>query len=121
MKSLVKDKALLFTVQVIQLSRLLDNRRAYTISKQVVRSGTSIGANLAESADAQSYKDFLHKVSIALKEARESQYWLEVLKESKLCSITELALSQNLQEIIAMLVATRKTVKQKLSQKEQST
>lgn len=121
MKSLARVKALLFAVQVIKLSQQLDSRKAYTIAKQLLRSGTSIGANLAESVDAESKRDFLHKVNIALKEARETQYWLQLLSLSELCSSEELMISSQLNEILAMLVATKKTIKQKLSKKEQST
>lgn len=110
MKSPVREKALLFAKQVVELAQVLHSRKEYIVSKQLLRAGTSIGANLAESIDAQSEKDFLHKINIALKEARESEYWLDVLRITNLCDNTELTISHNLQEIVAMLVATKKTL-----------
>ena len=86
------------------------------MSKQILRSGTSIGANLRESRNAQSTLDFIHKLNIALKEADETQYWLELLKMSDI--ITEEyddTLNQHLSELIAMLISSIKTLKSKVS------
>ncbi len=86
------------------------------MSKQILRSGTSIGANLRESKNAQSTSDFIHKLNIALKEADETQYWLELLKMSDI--ITEEyydTLNQHLSELIAMLISSIKTLKSKVS------
>ena len=73
-----------FALRVIKLYKyLLEERHEYIMSKQVYRSGTSIGANIAESRNAQSKADFINKLSIALKEADETMYWLELLHESE--------------------------------------
>ena len=72
-----------FALRVIKLYKyLLEEKHEYIMSKQVYRSGTSIGANIAESRNAQSKADFINKLSIALKEADETKYWLELLHES---------------------------------------
>ena len=73
-----------FALRVIKLYKyLLEEKHEYIMSKQVYRSGTSIGANIAESRNAQSKADFINKLSIALKEADETMYWLELLHESE--------------------------------------
>ena len=73
-----------FALRMIKLYKyLLEEKHEYIMSKQVYRSGTSIGANIAESRNAQSKADFINKLSIALKEADETMYWLELLHESE--------------------------------------
>ncbi len=71
-----------FALRIVKLYPILTERKEYIISKQLYRSGTSIGANLAESKFAQSDADYLNKLKIALKEASESKYWIELLTES---------------------------------------
>jgi len=83
-KSILKDKSFLFAVRIIKLYQfLVDNKKEYVISKQLLRSGTSIGAMVREAQNAESKKDFIHKLSISQKECDESMYWLELLKETK--------------------------------------
>lgn len=75
-----KYKSKRFAVRIVNLYKYLcDNRKEYVLSKQVLRSGTSIGANLAEAESAMSKRDFLAKVYVALKECSETIYWLELL------------------------------------------
>ena len=82
------------------------------MSKQILRSGTSIGANVSESKNAQTDPDYLTKMNIALKEADETQYWLEILFQSKYITETEYnSLNQDLREIIAILVSIVKKLK----------
>ncbi len=77
----IESKA--FAIRIIKLYKYLkENKQVYVLSKQVLRSGTSIGANVRESVNAQSRMDFINKLSIALKEANETEYWLELLHES---------------------------------------
>jgi four helix bundle protein len=84
------------------------------MSKQILRSGTSIGANVRESKNAQTDPDYLTKMNIALKEADETQYWLEVLYRSTIISETEYkSLNEDLKEIIAILVSIVKKLKDK--------
>lgn len=77
--SVIQEKSFQFALQVIQLYRELQNEREYVLSKQLLRSGTSIGANVEEASAAQSRNDFIAKMSIASKEARETCYWLRLL------------------------------------------
>ena len=79
--NLVAEKSFAFAVRVVNLYKVLtEQRNEYVLSKQILRSGTSIGANIAESRGAQSDKDYLTKITIAYKEGLETEYWLELLK-----------------------------------------
>lgn len=81
--NLIKDKSFRFAVRVINLCKfLVKEHNEYIISKQIFKSGTSIGAMVRESEHAESKPDFIHKLSIALKEATETEYWLLLLKET---------------------------------------
>ena len=83
MPSIVGEKSEKFALRIIELYKYLrEEKHEYIMSKQVMRSGTSVGANLAESEYAQSNADFVSKLSIALKEANETSYWLRLLKHS---------------------------------------
>jgi four helix bundle protein len=80
----ILDLSFSFAVRVVKLCKYLaDEKKEYILSKQLIRSGTSIGANVAESQDAQSKKDFISKLSISLKEARETKYWIMLLIETE--------------------------------------
>ena len=82
-ESVITIKAYAFALNVIKLYKFLVNeKREYVLSKQLLRSGTSIGANVNEAQSGQSKRDFVHKLSISLKEARETTYWLNLLKDS---------------------------------------
>ena len=114
---MLNEKSMLFAVRIVKFYQYLcTEKKEYVMSKQILRSGTSIGANLRESRNAQSTSDFIHKLNIALKEADETQYWLELLKMSDI--ITEEyydTLNQHLSELIAMLISSIKTLKSKVS------
>ncbi len=80
MENLIEDKSFLFAVRIVHLHRHLRmEKKEYTLSQQLLRSGTSIGANIAEAQQAQSRLDFIAKLSISLKEASETAYWLRLL------------------------------------------
>jgi four helix bundle protein len=80
-----KEKSYRFAVRIVRTVRELQaNEREFVLSRQLVRSGTSIGANVAEAGSAQSRKDFISKMAIASKEARETEYWLCLLRDSGL-------------------------------------
>jgi len=82
-ESIVANKAYAFALSVVKLyKQLVEEKKEYVLSKQVLRSGTSIGANVNEAVCAQSKRDFVHKLSIALKETRETNHWLNLLKDS---------------------------------------
>ncbi len=70
-----------FAVEIVKYSEILDEKRKYVIAKQILRSGTSIGANVKESQNAESKRDFIHKLKIAMKEADELEYWLFICNE----------------------------------------
>ena len=70
-----------FALRIVRLSRLLIEQKEFVLSKQVLRSGTSIGANITEAQQAESHKDFAHKLSIANKEAFETEYWIKLLRD----------------------------------------
>jgi len=82
-ESVLSTKSYTFALRIIKLYQFMaDERREYVLSKQVLKSGTSIGANIEESVHAQSKVDFVHKLSIAKKEANETNYWLRLLKDA---------------------------------------
>ena len=103
-----------FALRIIRLYKyLLEEKHEYIMSKQVYRSGTSIGANIAESRNAQSKADFINKLSIALKEADETMYWLELLHES--CTVDEKqfeSMANDLNIIIGTLIKIIKKLKE---------
>ncbi len=90
------DKTFKFSLNMISLFKKLQAEKEFIISKQLLRSATSIGANVEEATAAQSKKDFISKMSIASKEARETKYWLRLLKESEL---TKLEVSNEIEEL----------------------
>ena len=104
----------MFAVRVVKMSQYLqDKKREFVLSKQVLRSGTAIGALIREAEFGQSKPDFTSKMSIALKEANETDYWLSLLKDTEFISKKEYrSLQGDCKELIAMLVSTVKTSKQ---------
>ena len=106
-----KSKA--FAIRIIRFARFLqDEKKERIISKQIFRSGTSIGANIRESNNAQSKADFVNKLSIALKEADETAYWLELLVESEIIDQQQFdSMYNDLKEVIALLTSSIKTAK----------
>ena len=111
--NLIVQKSKAFALRVIKLYQHLQDKGERVMSKQVLRSGTSIGANIAEGQYAQSKADFLTKYSIALKEASETRYWIELLIESKILPDSESSrslLSDNT-ELIRLLVSSTKRLK----------
>jgi four helix bundle protein len=72
-----------FALQIIEYCELLEDNKKYVIARQLMKSGTSIGANIREAQNAESNQDFIHKLKIAAKEADETEYWLQLCKESK--------------------------------------
>lgn len=110
--SFIYSKSLGFGVRCIKFYQYLKDKGVYVVSKQLLRSGTSIGANVRESRFAQSPADFVNKLSIALKEAEESQYWIELMYKAELISEVEYqSMDNDINEIIALLISTIKTYK----------
>ena len=114
--NLIAELSKQFAVRIIKLYKyLLIDKKEYIMSKQVYRAGTSIGANIAESKNAQSKADFISKLSIALKEASETEYWLELLCDSETISEKEFkSLSQDLNVIIGTLIKIIKKTKENM-------
>ena len=112
-ESIIKEKSEAFSKRIVRLYKYLTQQKGETIiSKQIYRSGTSIGANIAESKFAQSPADFISKLSIALKEANETEYWLKNLFYGDY--ITErqyTSMFNDVEEIIKILVKSIKTLK----------
>jgi four helix bundle protein len=110
--SLVQQKSFAFALRIIKLYTKLQEQREYVMSRQLLRSGTSIGANVTEATAGQSRRDFLAKMSIASKEARETKYWLELFKESKLAAVDVSEELLDVEELIRMLTSIVKTTAQ---------
>lgn len=111
-ESKLRDLSMDFSVQIINLVKELKTKHESVISNQIGRSGTSIGANIHEAKYAQGKKDFLSKLEIALKEASETGYWLELLcKTAYIDKVTYKSLSDQCTTIRVMLVASCRTAK----------
>ena len=111
----IVSKSKAFAIRIINLYKYLKNeKQEYVLSKQVLRSGTSMGANVREAARAQSKADFIAKQSIALKEADETCYWLELLHETEYVNDSEFnSIYADADEIVKMLVSIIKAAKQR--------
>ena len=112
---MIRQKTIDFAVRIVNFYKYLcAEKKEFVMSKQILRSGTSIGANIRESKNAQSDPDYLSKMNIALKEADETQYWLEILYNSEIITEEEYhSLNEDLKEIIAILVSIVKKLKDK--------
>lgn len=111
--NIIKDKSYHFALEIIRIVRKLQtDNNEYVLTKQLMRSGTSIGANVEEAIGAQSRKDFLHKISVAYKETRETDYWIRLLKDSNLLDNT---IAEKLQkdclELLKILGTIQKSTK----------
>ena len=112
-ESVLKDKSFRFAVRIVNLYRYLcETKKEYVLSKQALRSGTSVGAMVREAEHSESKADFVHKLAIAQKESNETLYWLELLHETKYISIKEYnSINADAVEIIKMITASIKTAK----------
>lgn len=81
-ENVIKEKSFDFALRIVKLYKYLQGKKEFVLSKQLLRSGTTIGALVREAEQAESKADFIHKMAIALKEANETQYWLELLYQS---------------------------------------
>jgi len=118
-KNILKTKSYDFAVLIVKLSQnLVKNQKEFVLSKQILRSGTSIGALIREAEFAQSKPDFIHKMSISLKEANETLYWLDLLKDTNYLDIIKHKdLIFKNKELVAMLVSSIKTTKSRILKK----
>ena len=113
-ENIIRDKSFNFAIKIIELYKLLIENKEYVLSKQLLRSGTSIGANVEEALAGQSKKDFIAKMSIASKEARETRYWLKLLQKSQLTKGNYDKYLEEIENIINILTAIVKTSQLKL-------
>lgn len=113
-RNVIRQKSFKFALKIIKLNRKLVRQREFVISKQLLKCGTSIGANVEEAGAAQSKKDFIAKMSIASKEARETQYWLRLLKHSELLKFESAKYLKEIDEIVKILTAIVKTSQESL-------
>lgn len=112
--NLIRQKSFDFAIAIIRLYKKLIEAKEFVVSKQLLRSGTSIGANIEEALAGQSKKDFLHKMSIALKEARETRYWLKLLDKSQVVLIDYKNYLMEIESIINILTKIVKTSSQSI-------
>ena len=112
-ENIIQEKSFRFSVRIIHLyQHLLREKKEFVLSKQILRCGTSIGANVEESVGAQTKKDFITKITIAYKEARETGYWLRLLREVKYITESEfLSLFSDCEELMRILGSIQKTAK----------
>ena len=112
--NVVAQKSMEFAVRVVKLyGYLCEEKREYVMSKQLLKSGTSVGANIREAIYAESRKDFLHKMSIALKEASETEYWLELLSRADYLTDEQYqSVQSDCKEIAKLLTAITRSAKE---------
>ena len=113
-KNIIESKSFEFAIRIVNLYKYLnEHKKEYILSKQILRSGTSIGANIAEAQQAQSKADFISKISIALKETTETKYWLRLLQATEYLTENETkSIMDDCIEIEKILVTILKTAKQ---------
>ena len=113
--NVIQEKSYVFALRTVKLYRhLVEQKKEFVISKQILRSGTSIGANVEEAIGAQSPKDFFAKINIAYKEARETHYWLRLLRDSNyLTSIEISSMITDCEVLLKLSGSIIKTLKQK--------
>ena len=110
--NILADKTMAFAIRIVNCYRYLADKKEMVMSKQLLRSGTSIGANVHEGIYAQSRADFISKLTIALKEASESSYWLTLLMKTEYLDKTIYrSMKTDLDEIIRIIVSTIKTTR----------
>ncbi len=112
-ENVIEEKSFQFALSIVLLYQSLVEEKEFVISKQLLKSGTSIGANVQEATAGQTKKDFTAKMAIASKEARETRYWLRLLEESGLTKVDMAGLQESIDEIIRILTAIVKTAQRK--------
>src|SRR4030042_2488587 len=118
-QNITSEKSFKFALIIVETYKyLIKEKKEFVLSKQLLRSGTSIGAIIYESLSAESKNDFVHKLSISLKEGQETEYWLKLLLESQYLTLEKFNLCfENLSEIIKMLKSSILTTKQRYNLK----
>jgi len=113
-RNVILEKSFEFALGIIEFSEALEAQKKFVIARQLLKSGTSVGANIREAQGAESKQDFIHKMKIAAKEADETEYWLLLCREAKTYPFEDHLLSK-LQEIQKLLSAIISSSKQSLS------
>ncbi len=115
-KNILKDNSFQFAINIIKLYKyLVESKKEFVLSKQLLRSGTAVGAMIREAQNAESKNDFIHKLAIAQKECDETVYWLELLKETNYMELNEFTNIHNEAEsLLKMIRSAILTTKQKL-------
>ncbi|MFA5318244.1 MAG: four helix bundle protein [Patescibacteria group bacterium] len=114
-ENVIQDKSYAFALRIVNLYKYLTvEKKEYVISKQILRSGTSIGANIEEAIGGQSEKDFLAKITISYKEARETKYWIKLLGDSNILApgFAE-SIFNDCEELCKIIASIQKTMKSK--------
>lgn len=111
--NVVQEKSYAFAVKVVKVCKeLMENNKEYVLSKQLLRSGTSIGANVEEAIGGQSKKDFFAKLTISYKEARESHYWIRLLHDTNYLDVdTKTELINDCEELLRIIGSIQKTIR----------
>lgn len=114
-ENIVKNKSFSFAIKLVKIFQtLVNDKKEYILSKQVLRSGTSVGAMVRQAEHAESKSDFIHKMAIAQKEINETIYWLELLKETEYISSENFeSINSDAVEILKLITSIIKTTKQK--------
>jgi len=113
--NVVNEKSLAFAIRIVRLAKDLQNQKEFVLSRQVLQSGTAVGALVREAEHAESIKDFIHKLAIALKEANETDYWLEILVETDYISKEQyLEFQRRIHELLKLLTSIIKTSKSRI-------
>lgn len=114
MKNILKEKSYQFAIRIVKLTQYLQNEKnEFILSKQILRSGTAVGALISESEFAQSKPDFISKLHIALKEANETNYWIDLLKDTQFINEKMYnSIQPEIKELISILVSSIKTSKE---------
>jgi len=111
-QNIIKDKSFDFALRIVNMYKYLLEKNEYVMSRQLLKAGTSIGANISESEHAESKADFIHKLSIALKEANETEYWIKLLFKAKYIEESEYtSINKDLIEILKLLISIIKKSK----------
>jgi len=114
LKNPIQGKSFEFAIDIIRLYKELNSKNEFVISKQLLRSGTSIGANVEEALAVQSKKDFISKMSIASKEARETRYWLKLLRVSQIVKCEPKNEIDKIEELIRIITSIVKSSQENL-------
>jgi four helix bundle protein len=113
-ENIIVQKSYAFALEIIKLYKFLIERKEFVLSKQLLRSGTSIGANVHEEVGSESKKDFIHKLGIAVKQARETSYWLNLLRDGQFISNEEFEkLNNSCNELVRILNSIILTIKER--------